>query len=83
MSERYGTAYPDNPVSLYTRTRRSRIDHNISSKGATGVSVTGGGTPDQRTAGTGALVTVKICTADDKGVRPSDQNFTWVSFDIN
>jgi endonuclease/exonuclease/phosphatase family metal-dependent hydrolase len=83
VSEGTAVAYPDNTVSLYTRTRRSRIDHVLYSKGATGVSVTGAGTPDQRTAGTGALVTVKIGTADDKGVRPSDHNFTWVSFDIN
>ena len=83
VSEGTAAAYPDNPVSLYTRTRRSRIDHILYSKGATGVSVTGGGTPDQRAPGTGALVTVKIGTADDKGVRPSDHNFTWVSFDIN
>jgi hypothetical protein len=83
VSEGTAMAYADNPVSLSTRTRRSRIDHILYSKGATGVSVTGGGTPDQRAAGTGALVTVKIGTADDKGVRPSDHNFTWVSFDIN
>lgn len=83
VSEGTASAYADNPVSLSTRTRRSRIDHIVYSKGATGVSVTGGGTPDQRAAGTAALVTVKIGTADDKGVRPSDHNFTWVSFDIN
>jgi endonuclease/exonuclease/phosphatase family metal-dependent hydrolase len=83
VSEGTAAAYPDNPVSLDTRTRRSRIDHVLYSKGASGVSVTGGGVPDQRAAGTGALVTVKIGTADDKGVRPSDHNFTWVSFDIN
>jgi PKD repeat protein/endonuclease/exonuclease/phosphatase family metal-dependent hydrolase len=83
VSEGTAVAYADNPVSMGTRTRRSRIDHVLYSKGATGVSVTGGGTPDQRAAGTSALVTVKIGTADDKGVRPSDHNFTWVSFDIN
>ena len=83
VSEGTATAYADNPVSLSTRTRRSRIDHILYSKSATNVSVTGGGTPDQRAAGTGALVTVKIATADDKGVRPSDHNFTWISFDIN
>jgi len=83
VSEGTAAAYPDNPASLNTRTRRSRIDHVFYSKGATGVSVTGGGTPDQRAAGTAAQVTVKINTADDKGVRPSDHNFTWVSFDIN
>jgi endonuclease/exonuclease/phosphatase family metal-dependent hydrolase len=83
VSEGTAAAYPDNPASLNTRTRRSRIDHVFYSKGASGVSVTGGGTPDQRAAGTAAQVTVKINTADDKGVRPSDHNFTWVSFDIN
>ena len=77
------TAYPDNPVSADTRTRRSRIDHVLYSKNATGVSVTGAGVPDQRAAGTAALVTVKINTLDDKGVRPSDHNFTWVAFHIN
>jgi endonuclease/exonuclease/phosphatase family metal-dependent hydrolase len=80
-----GTAssYPDNPVSTDTRTRRSRIDHVLYSKNATGVSVTGAGVPDQRAAGTAAQVTVKINTLDDKGVRPSDHNFTWVAFHIN
>ena len=77
------TAYPDNPACLYTRTRRSRIDHVLYSKGASGVSVTGAGVPDQRAAGTAGLVTVKIGTTDDKGVRPSDHNFTWVAFHIN
>lgn len=77
------TAYPDNPVNTDTRTRRSRIDHVLYSKNATGVSVTGAGVPDQRAAGTAALVTVKINTLDDKGVRPSDHNFTWVAFHLN
>lgn len=76
-------AYADNPVSAGTRTRRSRIDHVLYSKNATGVSVTGAGVPDQRAAGTAARVTVKINTLDDKGVRPSDHNFTWVAFHIN
>ena len=83
VSEGTATAYADNPVSLSTRTRRSRIDHVLYSKGATGVSVTGGGPPDQRAAGTAAHVTVKIGTLDDKGVRPSDHNFTWVAFHLN
>ena len=83
VSEGTASAYADNPVSLDTRTRRSRIDHVLYSKGATGVSVTGGGIPDQRAAGTAGLVTVKLGTADDKGVRPSDHNFAWVSFNVN
>jgi hypothetical protein len=53
------------------------------SKGASGVSVTGAELPDQRAPGTAALVTVKIGTTDDQGVRPSDHNFMEVTLDIN
>jgi len=83
VSEGKATAYPDNPANLNSRTRRSRIDHVLYSKGTSRLTVTGGGIPDQRAAGTAAKVTVKIGTTDDKGVRPSDHNFTWVSFDLN
>jgi endonuclease/exonuclease/phosphatase family metal-dependent hydrolase len=83
VSSGTATAYADNPVNEGTRTRRSRIDHVIYSKNASGVSVTGAGVPDQRAAGTAALVTVKLGTLDDKGVRPSDHNFTWVAFHLN
>jgi len=83
VSEATAASYPDNPVGLYTRTRRSRIDHILYSKSANGVSVTAGHIPDQRAAGTAAHVVVKIGTADDEGVRPSDHNFMSVSFDIN
>jgi endonuclease/exonuclease/phosphatase family metal-dependent hydrolase len=83
VSEGTATAYPDNPANLSARTRRSRIDHVLYSKGTSRITVTGGGIPDQRAAGTAAKVAVKIGTTDDKGVRPSDHNFTWVSFDIN
>jgi len=83
VSEGTAASYPDNPVGLSTRTRRSRIDHILYSKGASGVSVTAGDVPDQRAAGTAALVTVKIGTADDEGVRPSDHNFMSVLFNIN
>jgi len=83
VSEATAAAYPDNPVGLYTRTRRSRIDHILYSKSANGVSVTAGAVPDQRAAGTAAHVVVKIGTLDDEGVRPSDHNFMSVSFDIN
>jgi PKD repeat protein len=77
------TAYPDNPPNLDTRTRRSRIDHVMFSKGATGVSATGAEIPDQRAPNTAALVVVKIGTTDDYGVRPSDHNFMEVTFNIN
>ena len=63
VSKAIAAAYPDNPPGIYTRTRRSRIDHVFYSKGATGVSVTGAGVPDQRVPGTAALVVVKIGTS--------------------
>jgi len=77
------TSYPDNPPSSMTRTRKSRIDHIFYAKGATGVSVAGAAIPDQRAPGTAALVTVKIGTTDDKGVRPSDHNFVEATLNIN
>ena len=77
------TAYPDNPPSTNTRTRRSRIDHIFSSKSASGVSVTGAEVPDQRAPNTASKVVVKIGTTDDNGVRPSDHNFIEVTFDLN
>jgi PKD repeat protein len=77
------TAYPDNPPSTNTRTRRSRIDHIFSSKSASGVSVTGAEVPDQRAPNTASKVVVKIGTTDDNGVRPSDHNFVEVTFELN
>ncbi len=77
------TAYPDNPPSANTRTRRSRIDHIFSSKSASGVSVTGAEVPDQRAPNTASKVVVKIGTTDDNGVRPSDHNFIEVTFELN
>ena len=77
------TAYPDNPPSTNTRTRKSRIDHIFSSKSASGVSVTGAEVPDQRAPNTASKVVVKIGTTDDNGVRPSDHNFIEVTFDLN
>jgi PKD repeat protein len=77
------TAYPDNPPSTDTRSRRSRIDHIFSSKSASGVSLTGAEVPDQRAPKTASKVVVKIGTTDDNGVRPSDHNFTEVTFELN
>jgi PKD repeat protein len=82
VSKATATAYPDNPPSTYTRTRRSRIDHFFYSKSASGVSVAAGNIPDQRAPGTGALVVIKIGTTDDQGVRPSDHNFMEVTFNV-
>lgn len=77
------TAYPDNPPSTLTRTRRSRIDHIFVSKDASGVSVTGAEIPDQRAPNTASEVVEKIGTTDDEGVRPSDHNFTEVTYQLN
>ena len=77
------TGYPANPPSTDTRTRRSRIDHVLFSKSASGVSVTGGEVPDQRAPNTASQVVVKIGTTDDAGVRPSDHNFMEVTFALN
>ena len=77
------TGYPANPPSTDTRTRRSRIDHVLFSKSASGVSVTGAEVPDQRAPNTASQVVVKIGTTDDAGVRPSDHNFMEVTFALN
>jgi endonuclease/exonuclease/phosphatase family metal-dependent hydrolase len=83
MSKGVATSYPDNPVSSMTRSRKSRIDHIFYAKGATGISVAGAEIPDQRTPGTAGLVTVKIGTTDDKGLRPSDHNFVEATLNLN
>jgi PKD repeat protein len=83
VSKGAATAYYDNPPGMYTRSRKSRIDHIFYSKGASTVSVSGGQMPDQRAANTAGQVVVKLGTTDDKGVRPSDHNFMEVTFAIN
>jgi PKD repeat protein len=83
VSKGVATAYPDNPPNATTRSRRSRIDHIFYSKGASGISVTGAEIPDQRAPNTAALVTVKLGTTDDKGVRPSDHNFIEATLSLN
>jgi endonuclease/exonuclease/phosphatase family metal-dependent hydrolase len=80
VSRNTAVAYSDNPPNIYTRTRRSRIDHIFYSKGATNLSVTAGKVPDTRTLTIKPLVL--IGTADDKGVRPSDHNFMTVDFTV-
>ena len=73
-------AYADNPANLATRTRRSRIDHTLYSKNATTVSVAGGQVPDTRNLALKPVVLVG--TLDDKGLRPSDHNFTIITFQV-
>jgi PKD repeat protein len=83
VSKGLATAYPSNPPSASTRTRRSRIDHIFYSKGASGASVTEAEVPDQRAPNTAALVVVKIDTTDDNGVRPSDHNYMEATLTVN
>jgi hypothetical protein len=83
VSKGVATAYPDNPASSTTRSRKSRIDHIFFAKAASGVSVAAAQIPDQRAPGTAGLVTVKIGTTDDKGVRPSDHNFVETTLNLN
>jgi len=80
VSHNTASAYADNPPNLYTRTRKSRIDHVFYSKGATNLSVTAGKVPDTRNLAVRPIVL--IGTLDDKGVRPSDHNFTTVDFTV-
>jgi len=80
VSHNTAVAYADNPPNLYTRTRRSRIDHVFYSKPATNLSVTAGNVPDTRNLAIAPVVL--IGTSDDKGVRPSDHNFMTVDFTV-
>jgi endonuclease/exonuclease/phosphatase family metal-dependent hydrolase len=83
VSKGLATAYSSNAASTTTRTRRSRIDHIFFSKGTSAISVVGAEVPDQRAPNTSSLVTVKIGTTDDAGVRPSDHNFMEVTLALN
>ena len=80
VSHNTAVAYADNPPNLYTRTRKSRIDHVFYSKGATNLAVSGGKVPDTRDLAIAPVI--KIGTTDDKGVRPSDHNFTTIDFTV-
>src|SRR5438128_355365 len=75
------TAYPDNPPSTYTRTRKSRIDFVFYAKNATNLSVSSGQVPDTRNLSVKPVI--RIGTLDDKGVRPSDHNFSTVTFYVH
>src|SRR5438128_2726066 len=75
------SAYADNPPSTYTRTRRSRIDFVFCAKSATNLSVSAGQVPDTRNLSVKPVIL--LGTLDDKGVRPSDHNFSTVSFYVH
>ena len=81
VSSHTASAYPDNPPSTLTRTRRSRIDFVFYAKSATNLSVSAGQVPDTRNLSIKPVIL--IGTLDDKGVRPSDHNFTTVSFYVH
>ena len=70
-------AYPDNPVSFNTRTRRTRIDWILYSGNVT---VLGAQVPDTRNLS--EAVCEDIGTSDDLGVRPSDHDPVEATFMI-
>jgi endonuclease/exonuclease/phosphatase family metal-dependent hydrolase len=72
------SAYPDNPVGVQTRTRRGRIDYVFYS----GLTARSTKIPDSRDL-SNTNVVVRLGTADDSGVRPSDHNFVVADFDLN
>ncbi len=80
VNAKTSVAYVDNPPDLYTRTRRSRIDHVFYARSASTVSVSGGQVPDQRNLNVKPVILVN--TLDDKGVRPSDHNYMSISFSL-
>lgn len=80
MSLGTAVAYPDNSVGMHTRTRRGRIDYVFYS--GPGLSIRGAKIPDGRDRNNTNVV-VRLGTADDKGVRPSDHNSMIADFDLN
>jgi len=77
MNAGTATAYPDNPVSFNTRTRRTRIDWILYSGN---VGVAGAQVPDTRNLS--ETVCEPIGTSDDLGVRPSDHDPVEATFTI-
>jgi len=82
LSRSVATAYPDNPVSQYTRTRHTRLDYQFFNTGK-GWTVASAQIPDTRVPpllNPNPKVLEKLGTADDYGVRPSDHNWLVVSY---
>jgi endonuclease/exonuclease/phosphatase family metal-dependent hydrolase len=73
-------AYPDNPVGMHTRTRRGRIDYVFYS--GAGLSIRGAKIPDGRDPNNTNVV-IRLGTADDSAVRPSDHNSMIANFDLD
>ncbi len=78
-----GTAvsYPDNPLGMYTRTRRGRIDYVFYSLNTSNLLLKSTQIPDIRDLNNTNVV-VLLGTLDDKGVRPSDHNPMIATFDV-
>ncbi len=72
------SAYPDNTSG---RTRRSRIDYLFYWKGTSSTLLKGARVPDTRDL-KDKKVKIKLGTADDKGVRPSDHNLVMATFEV-
>ena len=83
------TAYPDNPVSYFTRTRRNRLDYIFRSTGASNLTVVGAAIPDMRDPGTfepdgtATGLAIVLGNEDDKGIRASDHNWMIVNFEVD
>jgi endonuclease/exonuclease/phosphatase family metal-dependent hydrolase len=73
------TSYPNNPVGLNTRTRRTRLDHAYFS--GPSMSVVGASIPDTRDLNN-TNVQILLNTLDDRGVRPSDHNMLVTTYEV-
>ena len=82
MNRGTASAYPDNPVGMHTRTRRGRIDYVFYSRQNGVLSLNAARIPDSRDLNNPNVV-VRLGTADDKGVRPSDHNFMVADFSLS
>ena len=81
MNAGTASAYPDNPIGLHTRTRRGRIDYVYYSLSAPSLVLQGTQIPDTRNFSQTNVV-IKLGTADDSAVRPSDHNPVIANFTI-
>ena len=75
-------AYPDNPVGVHTRTRRGRIDYVFYARGSSDLVLRRTQIPDSRDL-SNTNVQVRLGTADDLGVRPSDHNHMIADFELS
>ena len=81
MNAGAAVAYPDNSISMHTRTRRGRIDYVYYSLGSPSLFLRGTQIPDTRDWNNRNVV-VYLGTADDSAVRPSDHNPMIANFDL-